>query len=84
MILQSWLVLVISAENILGYCSLTKQEYTAKVKFIREGFEKRVRRYTVSEDWRDLMFVFHSYTERSLQATWRSRVRSVPAGLAWS
>ena len=42
MILQSWLFLLISAETILGYCSLTKQEYTAKVKFIREGFEKRV------------------------------------------
>ena len=44
MILQSWLFLLISAETILGYCSLNKEEYTAKVKFIREGFEKRVRR----------------------------------------
>ena len=44
MILQSRLFLLISAETILGYCSLNKEEYTAKVKFIREGFEKRVRR----------------------------------------
>ena len=26
-----------------GYCSLSEKEYTAKVQFIREGFEKRVR-----------------------------------------
>ena len=43
MILHSLLFILISAEPILGYCTLNKEEYTAKVKFIREGFEKRVR-----------------------------------------
>lgn len=43
MILQSWLFSIISAQTVLGYCSLEEEEYTAKVKFIREGFEKRVR-----------------------------------------
>ena len=54
MILQSWLFLIISAQTVLGYCSLDKTEYTAKVKFIREGFEKRVRR--------DVKFLVRQYT----------------------
>ena len=30
--------------GVAGYCSLDKPGYTARVKYIREGFEKRVSR----------------------------------------
>ena len=31
--------------GVAGYCSLDKPGYTARVKYIREGFEKRVSRW---------------------------------------
>ena len=35
--------LMYSLQNsVAGYCSLQKPEYTARVKYIRQGFEKRV------------------------------------------
>ena len=32
-------------ENNSGYCALDKPEYTARVRWIRRGFQKRVRDY---------------------------------------
>ena len=34
-------------ESESGYCALDKPEYTAKVRWIRRGFQKRVRDYLV-------------------------------------
>ena len=36
------LVSVVHHGSVAGYCSLNKPGYTARVKYIREGFEKRV------------------------------------------
>ena len=33
--------------NDSGYCALDKPEYTAKVRWIRRGFQKRVSNYVV-------------------------------------
>ena len=33
--------------GVAGYCSLDKPGYTARVKYIREGFEKRVSRRVI-------------------------------------
>ena len=32
-------------DNNSGYCALDKPEYTARVRWIRRGFQKRVRDY---------------------------------------
>ena len=42
LLILALLVVCLLQLSVAGYCRLAKPEYTAHVKFIREGFEKRV------------------------------------------